>query len=298
MLKLFHKDLKEGIIVPRKNPLIKPYLKWAGGKRQLLPEIKRYLPSRINNYTYIEPFIGAGAVFFDLQPRRAIINDFNSQLVLSYNVIKDHVEDLIEALEVHRENNTEEYFYEIRSLDRNINEFNNMTDIEKAARLIFLNKTCYNGLYRVNSQGLFNVPYGRYRNPAICEAPVLRAISTYLSNNEIDIMNGDFAAAVQNADRRTFVYFDPPYHSPNNTNFTGYQADGFDDNEQLRLRDTFVDLTNQGVKCLLSNSDTEFIRYIYADDRFEIINILARRAINADAAGRGTVNEVLIKNWR
>lgn len=282
----------------RKNPLIKPYLKWAGGKRQLLPEIRKYLPSRINNYTYIEPFVGAGAVFFDLQPRRAIINDSNSQLILTYNVIKNHVEELIEVLEVHKEKNSEEYYYEIRSLDRNFKEFNNMTDIEKAARLIFLNKTCYNGLYRVNSQGLFNVPYGRYKNPAICEAPVLRAVSTFLSNNEIVIMNDDFTAAVQNADSCTFIYFDPPYHSPNNTNFTGYQADGFDENEQLRLRDAFVNLTNQGVKCLLSNSDTDFIRDIYADNRFEIIKILARRAINADAAGRGNVNEVLIKNWR
>lgn len=284
--------------MPKKNPLIKPYLKWAGGKRQLLPEIKRYLPSRINSYTYIEPFVGAGALFFDLQPNHAIINDTNSQLILTYNIIKYHVEELIEILELHRKNNTEEYYYYIRSLDRNVNEFNNMTDIEKAARLIFLNKTCYNGLYRVNSQGLFNVPYGRYKNPAICEAPVLRAISTFLSNNDIDIMNDDFTAAVQIADSRTFVYFDPPYHSPNNTNFTGYQADGFDENEQLRLRDTYVNLTNRGVKCLLSNSDTEFIRDIYTDNRFEIIRILARRAINADAAGRGNVNEVLIKNWR
>lgn len=284
--------------MPRKNPLIKPYLKWAGGKRQLLPEIKKYIPTRINSYTYYEPFVGAGAVLFDLQPKRAAINDFNTQLILTYNVIREHIEELIEALKKHKENNSKEYFYQVRAMDRDSKTFNNLSDVEKAARLIFLNKTCYNGLYRVNSQGLFNVPYGRYKNPAICEEPVLRAINNYLVNNEITITNNDFAVAVQNTDRHSFVYFDPPYHSPDNTNFTGYQAGGFGENEQIRLRDVFAELTERGVKCLLSNSDTEFIRNLYADERFDIIQVLAKRAINSDSAGRGNVNELLIKNWR
>lgn len=281
----------------RKNPLIKPYLKWAGGKRQLLPEIKKYIPSRINSYTFYEPFIGAGAVFFDLQPKRAIINDFNDQLILTYIAIKDNIDELIELLKVHKEHNSEEYFYHIRSLDRNFVEFNELTNIEKAARLIFLNKTCYNGLYRVNSQGLFNVPYGKYINPAICDEAVLRAINKYLNHNEILITNEDFADAVQNADRHSFIYFDPPYHSPDNTNFTGYQAVGFGENEQIRLRDTYAELTKRNVHCLLSNSDTEFIRDIYTNNRYEIITVSAKRAINSDSAGRGNVNELLIKNW-
>jgi DNA adenine methylase len=281
------------------NSLVKPYLKWAGGKRQLLPEIKKYLPPKFNSYKYYEPFVGAGAVFFEKQPKKAVINDYNTQLILTYKVIRDNIDDLIDALRVHSQNNNEEYFYEIRARDRDADVFNALSNIEKAARLIFLNKTCYNGLYRVNSQGLFNAPYGRYVNPAICDEPVLKAIHKYLSDNEeVEILNGDFAKAVLTADSKSFVYFDPPYHSADNTNFTGYQADRFGVEEQTRLRNTYIELTERGAKCLLSNSDTEFIRELYTDDRFEIITVTAKRAINSDAAGRGNVNEVLIKNWK
>lgn len=282
----------------KNSPLIKPYLKWAGGKRQLLPEIVKYTPTQINRYTYYEPFLGAGALFFHLQPRNAVVNDFNTQLMLTYRIIRDNVDDLINALKLHKENNSEDYYYEIRALDRDQEKFCRLTDIEKAARLIFLNKTCYNGLYRVNAQGLFNVPYGRYKNPAICEEPVLKAISKYLNSENINILNVDFETAVQNADRHSFVYFDPPYYSEDNTNFTGYQADGFGRNEQVRLRDVYAELTDRGVKCLLSNSDTAFIRELYNRPHFEIIQVTAKRAINSDSAGRGDVNEVLIKNWR
>ena len=280
------------------NSLVKPYLKWAGGKRQLLPELKKYLPQKLNSYRYYEPFVGAGAVFFDKQPKKAVINDNNTQLMLTYKVIKRSVDELIEALMIHNKKNNEEYFYEIRSKDRDTKAFNALSDIEKAARLIFLNKTCYNGLYRVNSQGLFNAPYGRYANPSICDEPVLRAINKYLAENEeIEILNGDFADAVQTADDKAFAYFDPPYHSADNTNFTGYQAEKFGNEEQTRLRNVYVELTERGVKCLLSNSDTDFIRELYADSRFDIISVTAKRAINSDAAGRGNVKEVLIKNW-
>jgi DNA adenine methylase len=282
----------------RNNPLIKPFLKWAGGKRQLLSEIKKYIPKGINNYTYYEPFIGAGAVLFDLQPKKAVINDFNTQLILTYNVIKENVEELIILLEHYKKMNDEEYFYEIRNLDRNSVKFDKLTNIEKAARLIFLNKTCFNGLYRVNSQGLFNVPYGRYKNPAICEELVLRQISNYLNTNEIKILNIDFEQAVLDVDKNSFIYFDPPYHSPDKTNFTGYQADGFGEEEQERLRNVMIKMTKRGAKCLLSNSDTEYIRELYDYNLFEIISVQAKRAINSDSAGRGNVNEVLIKNWK
>jgi DNA adenine methylase len=282
----------------KNNPPIKPYLKWAGGKRQLLPEIKKHLPESIHNYTYYEPFVGAGAVFFELQPEKAVINDFNTQLILTYTAIKENVEELITVLRDHKKKNNEKYYYTIRNLDRDPGLFCGLTDIEKAARLIFLNKTCFNGLYRVNSQGLFNVPYGRYKNPAVCEEIVLRQISRYLNANNISILNSDFEYAVQTADKNSFIYFDPPYHSPDKTNFTGYQADGFGDEEQKRLCDIIVKMTNRGVMCLLSNSDTEYIRKLYNHDFFDIISVQAKRSISSDSAGRGTINEVLIKNWK
>jgi DNA adenine methylase len=284
--------------VAKNNPLIKPYLKWAGGKRQLLFEIKKHLPGNIQNYTYYEPFIGAGALFFELQPKKAIINDFNAQLILTYTVIKENVEELIDLLKNHKDKNDKDYFYAIRNLDRNIIQFDTLTHVEKAARLIFLNKTCFNGLYRVNSQGLFNVPYGKYKNPVICEEITLRQISKYFNTHEVDILNGDFEQAVKTADKDSFIYFDPPYHSPDKTNFTGYQADGFGKEEQERLRNVMIKMTNRGSKCLLSNADTEYIRELYNYDFFEIISVQAKRHINSDSAGRGSVNEVLIKNWK
>ncbi|MDR0878029.1 MAG: DNA adenine methylase [Treponema sp.] len=279
------------------NPLIKPYLKWAGGKRQLLSEIKKQLPENIHEYTYYEPFIGAGAVFFALQPERAVINDFNAQLILTYTVIRENVEELISLLQEYKNKNDENYFYQIRNIDRDAEKFSALTNVEKAARLIYLNKTCYNGLYRVNSQGLFNVPCGKYKNPAIFDEVNLRQISGYLNAGKIDILNGDFEDAVKNAGKNSFVYFDPPYHSPDKINFTGYQADGFGEAEQRRLRDLMIKLTNRGVKCLLSNSDTAYIRELYQYDFFDIVTVQAKRAINSDSAGRGSVNEVLIKNY-
>jgi DNA adenine methylase len=282
----------------KNNSLIKPFLKWAGGKRQLLSEIKKYLPEDIDNFTYYEPFVGAGAVFFNLQPKKAVINDFNEQLILTYKVIKENVTELIELLNTYKKMNDKEFYYKIRNIDRDSKIFGKLTDIEKAARLIFLNKTCFNGLYRVNSQGFFNVPYGKYKNPAICEDILLHQISNYLNANEIIILNKDFESAVSTAGKYSFIYFDPPYHSTDKTNFTGYHADRFSEDEQERLRNVMIKMTNRGVKCLLSNSDTKYIRELYNFDCFDIISVQAKRAINSDSAGRGNVNEVLIKNWK
>jgi DNA adenine methylase len=280
------------------KPLIRPYLKWAGGKRQLLAEIKNYLPKEAGGYTYYEPFVGAGAVFFELQPEKAVINDSNTQLMLTYRAIKENVEELIALLKNHKEKNERGYFYITRNLDRNVEQFNKLTDVEKAARLIFLNKTCFNGLYRVNSRGFFNVPYGKYKNPAIYDEVVLRHINEYLNSNEIIMLNADFEHAVSNAGKNSFIYFDPPYHSPDKTNFTGYQADGFGEQEQERLHDVMVEMTRRGAPCLLSNADTDYIRKLYNHDCFDIIPVQAKRFINSDAAGRGNVNEALIKNWK
>ncbi|MDR0669854.1 MAG: DNA adenine methylase [Treponema sp.] len=286
------------MVTGRNDPLVKPYLKWAGGKRQLLSDIKKYLPENINTYTYFEPFVGGGAVLFELRPQKAVINDFNSQLMLTYAVIKENVEELIDVLKEYGGKNSEKNFYEIRNLDRDKETFDRLTKVEKAARLIYLNKTCFNGLYRVNSLGFFNVPYGKYRNPAICEEITLRRISNYFNSNEIEILNGDFEQAVAAADKQSFIYFDPPYHSPDNTGFTGYHADGFGEKEQERLRDVMITMTRRGVKCLLSNSDTDYIRGLYNCQLFDIISVRAKRIINSDSAGRGNVNELLVLNWK
>ncbi|MCL2184228.1 MAG: DNA adenine methylase [Treponema sp.] len=280
------------------NPLIKPFLKWAGGKRQLLTEIKKHFPADISNYIYYEPFLGAGAVFFDLQPKKAVINDLNEQLILTYNVIKENIDELIVLLKKYQKKIDKDNFYKIRNIDRDAKKFIKLSDIEKATRLIFLNKTCFNGLYRVNSKGFFNVPYGKYINPSIYEEIVLRQINDYLISNKIKILNCDFEIAVSAACKKSFVYFDPPYHSPDKTNFTGYQADGFNETEQERLCNVIKKLTSKGVKCLLSNSDTQYIRELYNSEFFEIISIQAKRAINSDSQGRGAVKEVLIKNWQ
>jgi DNA adenine methylase len=262
--------------------------------------ILKYLPANVSQLRYYEPFIGAGALFLELRPRWAIINDNNEQLTLTYKAIRDQVDELIVALQIHKERDCQEYFYETRNQDLDRAAFASMSDVQKAARLIYLNKTCYNGLYRVNSQGFFNVPYGRNESPAIYDEPLLRAIHKYFQGEKIKIkiLSGDFARAVQSAQKGSFIYFDPPYHGPKRANFTDYQAGGFGEDEQRRLRDVFRERTEAGAKCLLSNSDTDFIRRLYDDKRFEIIIVKARRAINSVTSKRGEVNETLIKNWR
>ena len=279
---------------PILTPPPRPFLKWAGGKRQLLPVLRAHLPANWQTLRYYEPFLGAGALLFNLSPRRAVVNDANQQLIQTYQALKQSCEEVIALLEEHREHHCQEYYYQIRGMDRD-SGFEALPAAVKAARLIYLNKTCFNGLHRVNNQGWFNVPYGRYVNPAICEADVLRSVGDYLRRNNITLRSGDFAAAVRGARRDSFVYFDPPYHSPDNANFTSYQANTFGETEQRRLRDTFAALTRRGVPCLLSNSDTAFIRHLY--DGYHIDTIQARRAINSDATQRGAVNEVLIWNW-
>ncbi|MCM3799341.1 DNA adenine methylase [Caldibacillus thermoamylovorans] len=275
-----------------KSKVIQPFLKWAGGKRQLLPEIRKYVPKRMG--TYYEPFLGGAAVLFDLQPKKAVINDINSELINTYLVIKNNVDELIEDLRKHE--NTSDYYYKIRDLDRDKNRFSKLSDVEKASRLIYLNKTCFNGLFRVNSQGQFNVPFGRYKNPNIVNEFVLRAVSHYLNNNEVKILNGDFADAVSSAKKGDFVYLDSPYDPVSETaSFTGYTLGGFSKDEQIRLRDLFVDLDKRGCKVLLSNSATDFIKDLYKDYHIEIVS--ATRNINSIATKRGKIDEVLVMNY-
>lgn len=277
-----------------KNPLVAPFLKWVGGKRQLLTEIREQLPKQISRYRYFEPFIGGGAVFFSLQPKHAIINDYNAELINAYRVIKEKPDALLEDLCKHV--NTPEYYYKLRNIDRSIKSFRRLSDIQRASRIIYLNKTCYNGLYRVNNAGEFNVPYGGYKNPNIINEPVIKAISKYLNKEDIQILNVDYAEALAEADKKSFVYLDPPYHPiSQGSNFTGYIQGGWNEEEQIRLRDVCNGLTQRGIKFLLSNSDCPFIRDIY--NGYTIITVQAIRAINSDATKRGAVNEVLIKNY-
>ncbi|AWV97995.1 DNA adenine methylase [Arcticibacterium luteifluviistationis] len=274
-----------------KNKLIGPFLKWVGGKRQLMPAITKLMPTEYS--TYYEPFIGGGAVLFHHQPSLAVINDFNKELINVYEVIKNRPEELIQDLKTHK--NESAYFYQLRLLDRQ-EGFEKMSEIKKASRVIYLNKTCFNGLYRVNSAGEFNSPFGRYKNPNIVNEITIRAVSKYLNDNKISILNKDFEEAVKGAKKGDFVYFDPPYDPVSkSSSFTGYVQGGFGDEEQIRLRDLCVSLDNKGVDFLLSNSATPFIKDLYKDFNVKIVK--ATRQINSNASKRGEVNEVLIRNY-
>lgn len=273
--------------------LIKPPLKWVGGKRQLLSEINKYIPKEID--IYFEPFLGGGAVFFDLEPDKAVINDYNSELINVYKTIKDDVEKLIEYLRVHEENNSKEYYYTVRAWDRE-EGYSERSNIEKASRIIFMNKTGFNGMYRVNSKNQYNVPYGKYKNPAIVNEDVLRSVSAFLNDIDVTILNGDFVEAVTHAKAGDFVYLDPPYVPLNETSaFTSYTINGFNKEDQIRLRELCDDLDNRGVKFLLSNSNVPFIQEQYENYTIEIVG--ATRAINSKASKRGKVEEVLIRNY-
>ena len=277
----------------KKNKLVTPVLKWVGGKRQLLPEITKYIPK---HSAYYEPFLGGGAVLFDLQPSKAVVNDINGELINVYNVIKNNLEDLISELSnTEKYNNTSECFYAIRELDREQKKYNKLTNIEKAARVLYLNKTCYNGLYRVNSMGEFNSPFGNYKNPNIVNEITLKAVSKYFNEADIIFLNGDFANTVKGIKKGAFVYFDPPYAPISKTsNFTGYNESGFGEYEQIRLKELCDSLHNKGVNFLVSNSNCEFIRELYKD--YEIIEIKAKRSINCNGNSRGEISEVLIRN--
>ncbi|GEN36489.1 DNA adenine methylase [Aneurinibacillus danicus] len=276
---------------------LRPVLKWAGGKRQLLADIAAHMPAdyELNEHAYFEPFFGGGAVLFHFAPRRAYINDVNAELMRLYRTIKEQPEALIEQLREHR--NESEYFYEVRAWDRSP-EFSSLSDAQKSARMIFLNRTCFNGLHRVNSKGYFNVPFGKYKNPDIVQEDAIRAISGYLRSNDIIMSAGDFSEQVlEHAQTGDFVYFDPPYDPVSETAaFTAYATDGFTRDDQLRLRDVYRQLSDRGCFVMLSNSSTDFIRNIYQE--FNVCTIHARRNINSKGTGRGKVDEVLVLNYK
>jgi DNA adenine methylase len=263
-----------------------PFLKWAGGKKQLLKQYQDYFPPRERIGRYYEPFIGGAAVFLYLQPANAAVSDINHKLIDVYRVVRDDVESLSKALKVHR--NTKAYYYRMR--DKNPAR---MSPVAQAARLIYLNKTCYNGLYRENSSGAFNVPFGRYKNPTICDEERLRTAACVLRDVELKAV--DFEEAVAPARAGDFIYFDPPYVPLNATSsFTSYSKYGFAHADQLRLAETFRMLDRRGCDVMLSNSSAPIVRDLYAS--YQMVKIEARRSINSKADGRGPVIELLITN--
>lgn len=271
-----------------KPSLPRPFLKWAGGKSKLIGQYIHYFPRSYRNY--YEPFLGGGAIFFHLRPRLSILTDINHDLITTYCCVRDKLEELIFLLKEHEYYHSRDYYYQLRANRGN-------TDIEVAARFIYLNKTCFNGLYRVNSKGEFNVPLGRYNNPKICQADLLFSASELLQGAEVRV--ADFEQVLNYADSSDdFVYLDPPYHPISNTSyFTAYNRDSFSELDQKRLRDSCAELASRGVKVMISNSDCQFIREIYSEINFNIYPIRATRAINSNVKKRGIINELIITSY-
>ncbi len=271
------------------------FVKWAGGKTQLLPKYEPFFPKSINRY--FEPFVGSGAVFFYVKqkynPEYSMISDVNQDLINTYKIIKNDVDDLLEILKNHKKNhaqNPKTYFYKMRT------KFNSTKNkLEKTALLIYLNKTCFNGLYRVNSKGDFNVPFGKYKNPPIVQESKLKKASKLLHN--VDIKKMKFERIKSHIKNGDFIYFDPPYYPLSKTSsFTSYQKDTFLDREQKKLWKIFKLLDEKNCKIMLSNSDHEFIRSLY--NSYDIKVIKANRMISCNGAGRGPINELLIRNYK
>jgi len=287
---------RENCRVLYQTPGCHPFVKWAGGKSQLIPQIIRLMPSRFARY--FEPFLGGGAVFFHTASynRNAFLSDINVDLINAYKIIRNNVEELITALKYHQDEYTKSpksYYYRLRDKTKGLNK------IENAARFITLNKTCYNGLYRVNKKGLFNVPIGRYKNPLICDPVNLRKMSIVLSQSASYLGVIDYKKIlVEKADKDDFVYLDPPFHPISNTaNFTSYTNNGFTLEDQKELATIFKELTRRGCKLLLSNSNTEEIRRLYSDFSHLTELALVNRSINAVGSKRVGHVELLIRNY-
>ena len=272
-----------------------PFAKWAGGKTQLLMKIKELMPSSFN--TYYEPFVGGGALFFDIAPKKAFINDTNTELISVYKCFENEKDFylLLDELNKHEKNHSEEYYYKIREMDRS-EDFSKLPVYIRAARMLYLNKACFNGLYRVNAKGFFNVPSGKKEKVTTYEKKNMDAIKDFFKSNKITVLNTDFEDAVKNAKKGDFVYFDPPYDTlDDKDSFTSYSKDEFGKDEQKRLAEVFSKLSKEGVKVMLSNHNTKFINELYKDYNIHVVE--ARRNINANGSGRGNVEEVIITNY-
>lgn len=274
---------------------VKPFLKWAGGKKQLIEQYKPLFPENFKRYG--EPFVGGGAIYFHLWnsqklPAERYLFDNNEELINVYQVVRDDIENLILLLRSHKKNHHNDYYYRIRNLDR---ENTPLNSVEKAARMIYLNKTCFNGLYRVNSRGHFNVPMGSYRNPQIFDEKQLRSASYALQHVKLEVR--DFRSVVDFAQEKDFFYFDPPYHPVSTTSsFTQYTANDFTEKDQRDLALVFNVLTKKGCYCMLSNSCTSFILNLYQDFTIKLID--ANRMINSDRNNRGRIKEIVVLNYK
>ena len=270
---------------------LSPFLKWAGGKARLLGQFERFFPHEVKRYS--EPFVGSGAVFFYVMerfnPADVVLSDSNEELMNAYRAVRDDVEELLIGLEEHRRSHGEDHYYRVRSLKPGV-----LSPPARAARLIYLNKTCFNGLYRVNSRGEFNVPMGSYKNPGIFDAENLRRVSQVLQG--VDLQVRHFEELVPLAKRGGFIYFDPPYHPLSKTSsFTSFTAGDFKESDQQRLAEVYRALDQKGCRLMLSNSDCALTRGLYKGFRLETVR--ARRAINSKADGRGEINELLVLNY-
>lgn len=274
----------------------KPFVKWAGGKQRLLESLTKYLPEQESYSNYIEPFAGGAALFYYLKPKNSILNDYNEELINAYQQIKTNVTSLIKELD-ELENN-EEQFYEIRNIDRDPIKYSRLNDVERAARFIYLNKTCFNGLYRVNKNGEFNTPYGHNPNSMFKIFELLTGNSKLYNNLNVQFFYGDYNKALEYANKNSFVYLDPPYDPISKTsNFTSYTNSKFDKDEQIRLKTAIDNLHRKGVKIMLSNSDTEFIRDLYSNESYNIYTIEVHRNIASKKESRKVVSEVIITNY-
>ena len=272
----------------------KPFVKWAGGKRQIIDKLKMYVPEEYN--AYYEPFVGGGALLFELSPKNAVINDYNDELMNVFLCIKDEEKfmKMCNELNRHEANHTEEYYYEIRNKDRDKTKFKKMADYKRAARTIYLNKACFNGLYRVNSKNEFNVPFGKKTKVNTYEGQNLGIIHSFLNFNNITIMSVDFEESVKTAKKGDFIYFDPPYDSETST-FNSYTENGFGREEQTRLAKVYKELANRGCYVMLSNHNTSLVKELYKEYNIHLIE--AKRNINANGKKRGKVEEVIITNY-
>ena len=272
----------------------KPFVKWAGGKRQIIDMLIKYAPREFN--TYYEPFVGGGALFFELSPKKGVINDSNEELINVYKCLcdEDKFKKMCSVLNHYEKEHNEEFYYEIRNKDRNKNTYNKLADYTKAARTIYLNKACFNGLYRVNSKNEFNVPFGKKNKVNTYDGSNLITVSNYLTLNNIKICNEDFEKSVKTAKKGDFVYFDPPYDSDTST-FNSYTEEGFGKEEQKRLAKVFKELDKKGVYVMLSNHNTVLVNELYKD--YNIYVIEAKRNINSNGKKRGKVEEVIITNY-
>lgn len=273
----------------------KPFVKWAGGKRQIVDKLLMHAPDEFN--TYYEPFVGGGALLFELSPKKAVINDSNKELINVYNVLRNEekFKKMCSILNTYEKNNSEEFYYELRNKDRNKSSFDRLSDYKRAGRTIYLNKACFNGLYRVNSKNEFNVPFGKKTKVNTYDIGNLITVSNYLTMNDIKILNVDFEDSVKDAQKGDFIYFDPPYDSETSI-FNSYTEDGFGKEEQRRLAKVYKELSNKGCYVMLSNNNTTLIKELYKDFNIHIIE--AKRSINSNGKKRGKVEEVIITNYK